>query len=269
MEDFNGDLPLTFGSFTLEDTLEFKRSYCNSSGLKDNAAKLIPTSMPARASSDSASVSLKPAAKAPARDFSPRSPEALPTSSPPEKFSSEALGWDVGRAASPSSRNTGGRGGDMWVASPGSDDKQGTSGESTAQQPMSWARVAAGHAKSSARTAAAPAPDVDAADDRWMRAGQGTGRTQRRVDEVDVVDVLNAGVAMGSADEGGAKADGDAAGGFSPTASGTPGAGAAVETAREMAQTIASGETKTMKPSARFDSASSAAEVDGRQKQQQ
>ena len=134
---------------------------------------------------------------------------------------------------------------------------------------MSWARVAAGHAKSSARTAAAPAPDVDAADDRWMRAGQGTGRTQRRVDEVDVVDVLNAGVAMGSADEGGAKADGDAAGGFSPTASGTPGAGAAVETAREIAQTIASGETKTMKPSARFDSASSAAEVDGRQKQQQ
>ena len=99
---------------------------------------------------------------------------------------------------------------------------------------MSWVRVAPGHAKSFARTAAAPAP---------------------------VVDVLNAGVAMGSADEGGAKADGDAAGGSSPTANGTPGAGAAVETAKGMAQ--------TMKPSARFDSASSAAEVDGRQKQQQ
>ena len=46
---------------------------------------------------------------------------------------------------------------------------------------MSWVRVAAGHAKSSARTAAAPAPS--------------------RVDEVAVVDILNAGVAMGSADE--------------------------------------------------------------------
>ena len=34
MEDFNGELLLTFGSFTLEDILEFKRSYCTSSGLK-------------------------------------------------------------------------------------------------------------------------------------------------------------------------------------------------------------------------------------------
>ena len=74
---------------------------------------------------------------------------------------------------------------------------------------------------------------------------------------------------MGSADEGEAKADGDTAGGFSPTVNGTPGAGAAVKTAKGIAKTIASGETKTMKPSARFDSASSAAEVDGRQKQQQ
>ncbi|CAN0477604.1 unnamed protein product, partial [Ascophyllum nodosum] len=78
-----------------------------------------------------------------------------------------------------------------------------------------------------------------------------------------------AGHAMGSADEGEAKADGDTAGGFSPTVNGTPGAGAAVKTAKGIAETIATGETKTMKPSARFDSASSAAEVDGRQKQQQ
>ena len=50
-------------------------------------------------------------------------------------------------------------------------------------QPMSWVRVAAGHAiaKPSARTAATPAPDVDASDDRWMRAGQETGRTQSRL----------------------------------------------------------------------------------------
>ena len=88
---------------------------------------------------------------------------------------------------------------------------------------MSWVRIAPGHAKSSARTAAAPAPS--------------------RVDEVDVVDYLNAGVGMGSADEGGTKADGDAAGGLSPTANGTPGAGAAVETAKEIAQTIANAAT--------------------------
>ena len=81
------------------------------------------------------------------------------------------------------------------------------------------------------------------------------------------MDVLNAGVAMGSADEElrGEKAEGDAAGGFSsPRANGPPGAGAAAETARGTAQTIASGEAKTMKPSARSDSASSAAEVEAK-----